>query len=80
MSRPNRLEILERVLESATPEAKSYALVGIYNLNRARFEVLASPLRSSESRVLIVRGCIISRTTLGSIIRSIEAGTYSHYL
>ena len=80
MSRPNSLEILERLLGSATPEAKSYALVGIYKLNRARFEVLATTLQPSKVAVHMGRGCILSQTTLGAIVQSIEAGTYKQYL
>jgi hypothetical protein len=80
MSRPNRLEILEQVFETGTPEAKGYALVGISNLDRARFTVLAAPLRSSKQTVQTARGCILFKTTLAAIIRGIDAGAYAHYL
>jgi hypothetical protein len=80
MSRPNRLEILEQVFETGTPAAKGYALVGISNLDHARFTALAEPLRSSTQTVRSMRGCIIFRTTLAIIIRDIDAGAYARYL
>ena len=80
MSRPNRREILERVLEAGTLEGKCYALVGIYNLDRDRFRVLAAPFRSSKQQVATARGCILGSTTVGAIIERIEAGIYAHYV
>jgi hypothetical protein len=80
MSRPSRLELLEKVFEIGTPEGKSYALVGINNLNSARFKALAAELRSSKSAVRTARGCSLGRSTLGAIIQQIGAGAYSRYL
>ena len=76
MSRPDRLHILERVLDAGTPEAKAFALVGIYRLRRDRFLSLASSLRASKDEVRTARGCIIGRTTLGKLVQDIAAGTY----
>ena len=80
MSRASRLELLEKVLEIGTPEAKSYALVGIHNLDSARFKVLAAELRLSKSVVHTARGCILGRSTLGAVIQEIDGGAYSRYL
>lgn len=80
MSRPSRGELLERVFEIGTSEAKCYALVGIYNLDHARFHTLAAPVRSSGSEVRTAHGCIIGRATLGAVIQHIEAGDYAHYV
>lgn len=80
MSRPARQETLERLFKTGTPEAKSYALVGLYNLNRTRFSELAAPLHSSKADVMTAHGCIIHKTTLGAVIQSIEAGAYAHRL
>ena len=80
MSRPSRQETLEHLFKTGTPEAKSYALVGLYNLNRTRFSELAATLRSSKAEVVTAQGCIIHKTTLGAVIQSIGAGAYAHRL
>ncbi len=80
LSRPNRLEILERVVENGTPEAKAYALVGIYNFNRDRFTSLASSLSSSKDQVHTARRCVLGSSTLGNIVHDIAAGTYAERL
>jgi hypothetical protein len=46
----------EHLFETGTAEAKSYALVGLYNLNRTRFSQLAATLRSSKAEVLTAQG------------------------
>ena len=81
MSRPSRQETLEHLFKTGTPEAKSYALVGLYNLNRTRFSELAATLRSSKTEVVTAhQGCILHKTTLGAVIQSIGAGAYPHHL
>ena len=80
MSRPDRLEILERVFETGTPEAKSYALVGIYNLSRERFAALVSSVQDSKLQLFTAQGCILGKTTLGALVRRIQAGEFKHYV
>jgi hypothetical protein len=80
MSRPSREAILERVFAAGTVEAKCYALVGIYILDRARYGALAAAVRSSKEKVNDARGCVFGETTLGEVIRNIDAGKYAHYV
>jgi hypothetical protein len=80
MARPGRLELLEKVFEIGTPEAKSYALVGISHLDGARFKVLAAGLRLSPATIHTAHGCIMGRSTLGAVVRQIEAGVYSRHV
>jgi hypothetical protein len=79
MSRPNRQELLEKVFETGTPAARSYALVGINHLNAARFKELAAELRSSKTVVSTAHGCLLSPSTLGAVVEQIEAGGYARY-
>lgn len=80
MSRPSREALLEEVFAIGTAEAKLYALVGLHNLNKARFEVLAAEMRSSKEPVNTAMGCIIYRTTVGAVIQRIDAGRYARYV
>jgi len=77
LERPTAVRDLRRLYRIGTPEAQSYALVGLYQLDRSRFEQLSERLRNSRTKILIQRGCIVSVESFPEIIRRIEAGRYS---
>jgi len=66
MLRRTALRDLAALFSIGTPEAKSYALVALYQLDRRRFEQL-----------LIQSGCMVSVEIFPELIRRIEAGGYS---
>ena len=66
----------ERLFFTGSPQAKSYALVGIRTTNPHRFKDLASSLRSSKESVSTEGGCIISHETIGGVLKRIEARDY----
>jgi hypothetical protein len=67
---------LEELLAHGTPQAQSYALVGIHKLDPVRFKVLVAPLRSSKTEVFTGQGCILMKQTLAVIVQRIEAGGF----
>ena len=58
------------------PQAKSYALVGIRELNVNRFKELSHSLRNSKEVVLTQIGCISFHESFNAILNRIEAGEY----
>jgi hypothetical protein len=76
LARPTAVRDLRRLYAIGTPEAKSYALAGLYQLDRSRFEQLSQRLQNSSAKILIERGCIVTIGSFPEIIRRIEAGRY----
>ena len=66
----------ERIYTSGNSEAKSYALVGIRRLDRARFEELVKSIKGSKEVVTTMEGCIIEDRLLFKVARDINSGRY----
>ena len=73
------LEEFEKVYATGDAAAKSYALVGIRQLDRERFSELLHSLQGSQQNVLIMQGCIIQKQKLADIVRTIDAGRFDGY-
>jgi len=76
LARPTAARDLKHLYRIGTPEAQSYALAGLYQLDRGQFEQLLQRVRNSRAKILLESGCIVSIQTFPEIIRRIEAGSY----
>ena len=74
------LENFKRVYAGGDVAAKSYALVGIRQLDGKRFNELLQSLQDSPEKVLTMQGCILERRNLLDVARSIASGSYDGYL
>jgi hypothetical protein len=74
------LEEFEKVYATGDAAAKSYALVGIRQLDRNRFNELLRSLQDSEQKVMTMQGCILQKQKLADVAKSIDAGSYDGYL
>jgi len=66
----------ERIYTSGNSEAKSYALAGIRELDRARFKELLESLRGSNEKVVTMEGCIVEDRPLLRVAQDINSGQY----
>ncbi len=74
------LEEFEKIYAAGDAEAKSYALVGIRQFDRKRFNELLQSLQGSEQRVMTMQGCILQKQKLVDVAKTIDAGGYDTYL
>jgi hypothetical protein len=77
LARPSAETDFERVFQAGNVQAKCYALTALYKLNHEKFLQLALPLRKSDTRVFVMRGCVMSQRPLSAVIGEIEASAYS---
>jgi hypothetical protein len=70
----------EEIYASGDPAAKSYALAGIRQLDRARFKEILQSLDGSQETVLTMQGCIIEKRGLVDVAKAINTGSYDYYL
>jgi len=77
LSRDSAEADFERVFAVGNPQAKCYALVGLQQTNRKRFEVLANALESSRTPVPLSRGCVTLDFPMSEIVKRIRRGIYS---
>ena len=80
MALPTAAEDFEKIYAIGNPEARSYALVAIRELNRARFKELITSLNGSPQQVVTMEGCIMQRRTLAKIAQDIDSGQYDSWL
>lgn len=76
LSRQSALADFERLYFVGNLQAKSYALIGVHQINSKNFEELARSARTSKEEATIERGCIISRESIGAIVKQIELDQY----
>jgi hypothetical protein len=74
------LEEFERVYATGDAAAKSYALVGIRQLDRKRFNELLQSLQDSQQNVLTMQGCVLQKQKLVDVVKTIDAGGYDGYM
>ena len=79
LGRPSAKTDFETLIALGNPQAKSYALVGLRELDHRRFEQASKSLRDSTEDVATQNGCIVSHETLGVILKRIDADYYSVY-
>ncbi len=58
-------------------EAKAYALLGLHQLNPARFQEIYASLSNSGEELETMQGCIISKAKLKEVARQISEGGFS---
>jgi hypothetical protein len=61
------------ILEHGTPEAKMYALCGLYFTNLKTYRKAAAPYRNPHDPVEIMEGCVGKQSTYENLIRELEA-------
>jgi hypothetical protein len=74
------LEDFEKVFATGDAAAKCYALVGIRQLDRKRFNELMQSLQDSQQNVMTMQGCILQKQKLADVVKTIDAGSYDGYL
>ena len=74
------LASFEKIYATGDPEAKSYALAGIRQLDETRFKELLRSMDGSQEMVLTMEGCIMERRRLVDIAKAIDAGNYDDWL
>ena len=77
---PTAITIFETIYATGTPEAKSYALVGIRQVNKQRFNELFRSLRGSQEQVETEKGCIVERRSLADVVKEINSGRFDPWL
>jgi hypothetical protein len=76
LSRPSAAADFQRLFAAGNAQAKCYALVGLRQLNRQRFEALAASLRLSKSPVATAHSCLMFSVPMSEIVARIQAGSY----
>jgi hypothetical protein len=74
------LASFETIYATGDPAAKSYALAGIRQLDRARFKEILQSLDDSQEKVFTMEGCIMERRRLVDVAKAIDAGSYDDWL
>jgi hypothetical protein len=77
MSTRNALAVMQKLLREGNPQAAGYALAGIRELDRKKFQELAKPLQTSTYIVKTMSGCIVQPEKIAAVIQRISAGRYS---
>ncbi len=68
------LENFEEIYANGDAAAKSYALVGIRQLDKERFDELFQSLQGSQEKVFTMQGCVMERRNLADIAKSNQCG------
>ena len=74
------LASFETVYSTGDSAAQIYALAGIRQLDRARFEEIFQSLDGSQEMVFTMQGCVMERHRLVDIAKAIDAGNYDDSL
>ena len=77
LAEPSALAEFERLYSVGNLQAKAYALVGIRQLNHARFNQMSHSLRNSKDLVNVQSGCKSFDVPFGELLKSIASGRYS---
>ncbi len=74
------LASFETVYSTGDTAAQIYALAGIRQLDKVRFNELYRTFDRSDEAVLVAEGCIFERRRVGEIVKAIDAGNYDDRL
>ena len=80
LKEPNAVSQLERMLTSATPAGKLYALLGLRARDRVAYERALKTCRSTDAKVETARGCMLSQESFRDLVKEIERGSYDDFL
>jgi len=73
---PVALAALEKLYVSGNPQAKSYALFGMWKKKPGRFKELLVSAEASTAKVDVMRGCIITHESLRDVAVQIDKGDW----
>ena len=76
MSHEDNSILLTELFNKAAITGKLYALLGLYYVDRQKFDQLASYLRYDSQMIDTQGGCIISRGYVKDVVNSIKSGHY----
>jgi hypothetical protein len=76
----NALALFSTVFSNGNAQAKLYALCGIRQFARGRFNSYADSLRSANPKVETMQGCLVLDEFATNIICRISTGSYDFYL
>jgi hypothetical protein len=71
---------MERLLTTATPAGRLYALLGLRLKDRALYNRGVEQLRPTDAKVETARGCMLSQDAFGDLVKEIERGQYDTFL
>lgn len=74
------LASFETVYSTGDSAAQIYALAGIRQLDRDRFNEILQSLDGSQEMVFTMQGCIMERHRLVDIAKAIDTGSYDDWL
>ena len=76
-SAPDAKAKFEELLQTGNPQARCYALVGLWKIDPRRFREEAEKLRNSSQPVHTMRGCVAHTQKMSELVAEIESGAYN---
>jgi hypothetical protein len=80
LEKPDAVARLERMLTSATPAGRLYALLGLRVKDRAAYQRALEKYRANDSKVETARGCMLGQDPFVDLVQEIERGQYDSFL
>ncbi|MFZ1218325.1 MAG: hypothetical protein WAO00_03490 [Chthoniobacterales bacterium] len=80
LEKPDAVAQLERLLTSATPAGRLYALLGLRVKDRAAYQRALEKYSANDSKVETARGCMLSQDPFVDLLKEIERGQYDSFL
>lgn len=80
IKQPDALVQLEKLVSSASPAGKLYALLGLRIRDRAAYERALEKCRTIDVKVETARGCMLQQESFRDLVREIERGDYDSFL
>ncbi|MEY2528231.1 MAG: hypothetical protein QOJ05_321 [Verrucomicrobiota bacterium] len=80
LEKPDAVAQLERLLTSATPAGRLYALLGLRVKDRAAYQRALEKYRANDSKVETARGCMLSQGPFVDLVKEIDRGQYDAFL
>lgn len=71
---------LERLNSSGSPQAMTYALVGMRKLDPTRYSEMLSAARTSNVTVTTMWGCVMEDEKLRNVANDLDSGKYDEWL
>jgi|GEM_PF-4282866 len=78
--RPDALHHFERLFKEGNIQAKSYALTGLYLIDKKQFDARSISYVNEKSKVEIMEGCIVSHKSAPDLLKDIQSEEYKAYL
>jgi hypothetical protein len=80
LKEPDALTQLEKLVSSASPAGKLYALLGLRIRDRAAYERALEKCRTIDVKVQTARGCMLQQESFRDLLKEIARGQYDSFL